>query len=728
MRNSKLISLLGQPTMAYSYAFSMILSAFLLFQIQPMIGKYILPWFGGTPTVWSAVLLFFQALLTGGYAYAYWLLGRVRGRLPAIIHLILIGVSLGILLAAALIWRSPITPDASWRPQGSDLPIWEIFKVLAVSVGIPYFILSSNSTLVQAWFNRDDQNRTPYHLYALSNAGSLVALISYPFIFEPNLTLQAQGYLWSAGYVVFAISTAFLAVRTYRRIQSDDVQPERDSSQPEESERPSWRRHVLWIGLAACATTLLISVTNQITQEVAVIPFLWVLPLSIYLLTFILAFAGGYGYSRRLYLIAFFIIGAVSIWIPVKWPPFSITVQILIDTVLLFICCMICHNELFKLRPHPRHLPSFYLMVSAGGAMGGIFVTLLAPFLFSSGFWELVWGIIACGALLTLIIQSERTPVQPKPRGKARQRVVQEDRRFKPVVIVSSVLLLLLSGFAVLTIQAFSSDTLLATRNFYGVLRVWEINADKPKLRAFELTHGKTVHGFQFDADILRVLPTTYYSENSGVGLSLLNHPTRPDNLRIGALGLGVGVIAAYGESGDVFQFYEINPDVIRIAQGEGGYFSFLTDSRATIHVIPGDARVSLERELVSDGSQNFDLMVLDAFSGDALPLHLLTKQAFEIYLKHLKPDGIMAINVSNRYFNLDQEIYRLADEFDLGTVLIEDVGDSVQSFDSAWMLLTRNRDFLKLPAIASRSTPRLPVSNVPVWTDDYSNLLQILK
>ena len=366
--------------MAYSYAFSVILSAFLLFQIQPMIGKYILPWFGGTPTVWSAVLLFFQALLTGGYAYAYWLLGRVRGRLPAIIHLILIGVSLGILLVAAWTWRSPITPDASWRPQGSELPIWEIFKVLVVSVGIPYFVLSSNSTLVQAWFNRDDQNRTPYHLYALSNAGSLVALVSYPFIFEPNLTLQAQGYLWSAGYVVFAISTAYLAVRTYRRMRSDDGHQDRDG-QTEEGERPNWRRHVLWIGLAACATTLLISVTSQITQEVAVIPFLWVLPLSIYLLTFILAFSGGYGYSRRLYLIAFFVIGALSVWMPVKYPPFSITVQIFIDTLLLFICCMICHNELFKLRPHPHHLPSFYLSVSAGGAIGGIFVTLIAPLL-----------------------------------------------------------------------------------------------------------------------------------------------------------------------------------------------------------------------------------------------------------------------------------------------------------------------------------------------------------
>ena len=715
--------------MPYFYAFSVFLSAFLLFQIQPMIGKYILPWFGGTPTVWSTLLLFFQALLTGGYAYAYWLLGRLRGRRQGIVHLILLGVSLGLLLAAALTWRSPLTPDTSWRPQGSDLPIWGIIRVLAVSVGFFYFLLAANSTLMQAWFNRDYPDQTPYRLYALSNTGSLLALISYPILFEPNLTLQAQGYVWALGYVVFAISASYLALRTYRRQPTEGAQ-KNAGDRPGEDQRPSAGTHLLWIGLAACASTLLISVTSQITQEVAVIPFLWILPLAIYLLTFILAFAGGRAYSRRLYLIAFFVISGVSVWMLVKYPPFGIITQLIIYMLLLFICCMICHNELYRLRPHPRFLPSFYLMIALGGAIGGIVVNLLAPYLFSTGFWELQWGVVACGVLLAIVIQVERTAARRKRSGKARQRGSTPSRwNVKPAALVTVAVVLLLSGAIVLIMLSISTGTLLTTRNFYGMLRVWEINTERPGVRAYQLTHGKTVHGFQFESADLRDLPTAFYTKDSGVGLAILNHPTRPDKLRVGALGLGVGVVASYGQPGDVFRFYEINPDVTRIAESAGGYFSFLKDSRAEIQVVPGDARVSLEQELASGSPQNFDLLVLDTFNGDAMPLHLLTKEAFEIYLQHLKPDGILAINISNRYFDLAPEVYRLADELNMGAALIEDAGDGVQSYDSIWMLLTRDPDFLKQRAIAARSAPRPPMpAGLPVWTDDFSNLLQILR
>ena len=714
--------------MPFFYAFSVLLSAFLLFQIQPMIGKYILPWFGGTPAVWSVVLLFFQALLTGGYAYAYWLLGRLRHRQQGMVHLVVVGVSVGLLLAAALAWPSPLTPDVSWRPQGGALPMWGIVKVLAVAVGVPYFLLSSNSTLMQAWFSRDHPSGTPYRLYALSNAGSLLALISYPILFEPNLTLRSQAWLWSAGYVLFAVSALYLGLRTRRPAQADGVQVSRESQAGADT-RPGIGVYVLWIGLAACASALLVSVTGQITQEVAVIPFLWVLPLTIYLLTFILAFAAGRGYSRPLYLGAFLIASFVSVWMLVKWPPFSILTQIVIYALLLFVCCMVCHSELFKLRPHPRYLPSFYLMIAFGGAVGGAFVTLLAPYLFSTGFWELQWGLVACWVLLAATFQLEQTPVRSRRERKQRQRGAQNRRGLKPAVSALSLVALLLGSATVLVMQAISSGTLLATRNFYGMLRVWEINTDVPGRVAYQLTHGKTVHGFQFEANSLRGLPTTFYAESSGVGLSIASHPARSGGLRIGALGLGIGVIAAYGQSGDSFRFYEINPDVIRIAEGDGGYFSFLKDSPADIDLVPGDARVSLERELASTGSQGFDLLVLDAFSGDAMPLHLLTKEAFEIYLKHLRRDGVIAINVSNRYFNLDWEVYRLADALSLGTALIEDRGDGVQSYDSVWMLLTREPSFLGLPAIAARSAQRPSIpANLRVWTDDFSNLLQILR
>nr|MBC7245491.1 fused MFS/spermidine synthase [Chloroflexota bacterium] len=300
-------------------------------------------------------------------------------------------------------------------------------------------------------------------------------------------------------------------------------------------------------------------------------------------------------------------------------------------------------------------------------------MNLLAPYLFATGFWELQWGLVACGVLLVIVMQTDHAPARAKPPSRAQRRRADKSQRagsprrwsLRSVVAVTSLLIVVLVGLIVLIMRAISSDALLAMRSFYGVSRVWEINAEHPELHAYQLTHGKTVHGFQFENEDLRDRPTTFHAESSGIGLAISNHPTRPGNLRIGALGLGIGVITSYGQPGDIFRFYEINPDVIRIAQGKGGYFSFLADSQAHIDIIPGDARVSLERELVDGGSQNFDLLVLDAFSGDAVPLHLLTKEAFVTYLKHLKQDGIMAIHVSNRYFNLHWAVYRMADELE---------------------------------------------------------------
>ena len=713
--------------MMTAYALSVILSAFLLFQIQPMIGKAILPWFGGTSAVWSTVLLFFQSVLTGGYAYAYWLLGRLRPRQQGRVHLAFLGLSAGLLVVTALAWPSPLTPDASWRPQDSALPILGILKVLTVAVGVPYFMLASNSTLMQGWFSRELTGRTPYRLYALSNAGSLVALLTYPILFEPGLTLRAQAYLWSGAYVVFAIGVAALALRVARRAPAGTADTPQALTPGDE--RPAVGIYLLWLGLAACASALLISVTNQITQEVAAIPFLWVMPLAIYLSTFILAFSGGRLYSRRVYLIAYFVMAFVSVWMLAKYPPFSIPTQMSIYAVLLFLCSMICHSELYALRPSTRFLPSFYLMVAAGGALGGILVNLIAPLLFSTGFWELQWATVACGILVTIVLYRRGTPSSRRRRRKGAAQSPREGRRIRPVVVVSAVSLLVLGGLMIAVMQAFASNTLLARRGFFGVLRVWEINTEQPDLRAYQLTHGRTVHGFQFEAAERRNVPTTYYSETSGVGLALVNHPARPAPLRIGGLGLGVGVIAAYAQPGDVFRFYEINPDMIQIAEGEGGYFSFLRDSAAQTTIVAGDARLSLEREWNDQGGQDFDLLVLDAFSGDAVPLHLLTKEAFDVYLKHLAPDGILAVNVSNRYFNLGLQVYRLAEAMGLQTVLIEDRGDGIQSYDSIWLLLAQNADTLQIPGVTARQAlrPVLPAS-LRLWTDEYSNLLQVLR
>jgi hypothetical protein len=715
--------------MAGAYAFCVILSAFLLFQVQPMIGKVILPWFGGTSAVWSTVLLFFQCLLTGGYAYAYWLLGRLRPRRQATVHLLLLGLSVGLLIVTGIAWPSPLTPGASWHPTDNALPILGILKVLTVAVGVPYFLLASNSTLMQSWFSGEPTGRTPYRLYALSNAGSLAALITYPILFEPGLTLRAQAYVWSGAFVVFAVSAGMLALRAARRPSAAPAEP---AAGVRGEARPTIGVYLLWLGLAACASALLISVTNQITQEVAAIPFLWIVSLSIYLLTFILAFSGGLLYSRRIYLVAFFILAFIAVWMMPRLPWFSMGSQIAIYCVLLFVCSMICHSELYALRPPTRRLPSFYLAVAGGGALGGIFVNLIAPYLFTTGFWELQWAVLASGALATVVLAREQqtaTGARRRKRKASARKGLPAILRLKPGVIACISGLVILSGLMIAVMQAFASNTLLARRNFYGVLRVWETNTEQPENLAYQLTHGRTVHGFQFAADELRDVPTTYYAETSGVGLALLHHPSRPGSLRVGGLGLGIGVIAHYGQPGDVFRFYEINPDMVRLAEGEGGYFSFLADSEAETLVVAGDARLSLERELTREGSHAFDVLVLDAFSGDAVPLHLLTREAFEVYLDHLDSDGVLAVNVSNRYFDLSLPIYRLAQAFGLEVAMIVDKGDGLRSYDSIWMLLSRERSLLDQPAIASRATTGAAIpAGLRLWTDDYSNLLQVLR
>jgi hypothetical protein len=714
--------------MAGTYAFCVVLSAFLLFQVEPMVGKIILPWFGGTSAVWSTVLLFFQCLLTAGYAYAYWLIGRLRPRQQATVHLVLLGLSVGLLIVTALAWPSPLMPGTTWRPTDNALPILGILKILTVAVGIPFFLLASNSTLMQAWFSREAAGRTPYRLYALSNAGSLAALITYPVLFEPGLTLRAQAYVWSGAFVVFAASAGFLAVRAARSAPAAE-EPE---AAGKGKTRPSVAVYLLWLGMAACATALLISVTNQITQEVAAIPFLWILPLSLYLLTFILAFSGGLLYSRRVYLVAFFILAFIVIWMIPRLPWFSMGSQIAIFCALLFVCSMICHNEIYALRPPARRLPSFYLAVAGGGAIGGIFVNLIAPCLFATGLWELQWAVLATGVLATVVlVREQRAPVSTRRRRRkaSPSKELPAILRLKPGVIACLSGLVILSGLMIAVMHAFATNTLLSRRNFYGVLRVWETNTDQPEYLAYQLTHGRTVHGFQFESAELRDVPTTYYAETSGVGLALLHHPSRPGPLRVGGLGLGIGVIAHYGQPGDVFRFYEINPDMIKLAEGEGGYFSFLSDSPAQITVVAGDARLSLEREWASEGSHAFDVLVLDAFSGDSVPLHLLTREAFQIYLDHLDSDGVLAVNVSNRYFDLSLPIYRLAETLGLQATMIVDQGDGLQSYASIWMLLARDRSLLDRPAIAGRAAAASAVPAVlRLWTDDYSNLLQVLR
>ena len=693
------------------FTLSIFLSAFLLFQIQPMIARIILPWFGGTSAVWSTVQMFFQIFLTGGYAYANWLIKKSHRR--EIVHLMVLAISLGLLLFLGMIWKSPITPGIGWKPGHSDFPVWDICKLLLISVGLPYFLLSTNSPLMQAWFHRAFPGKTAYRLYALSNVGSLFGLVIYPVLVEPYLTLVWQGWMWSIMYLVFAGLAAYGAIKSLGAPSIPGSDPQLVTQ--EVPDRITWKAYFLWIALAAAASILLLATTSQITQEVAVIPFLWILPLTIYLLTFILAFSGEKWYSRQVYLIVYFFATLLVVWALGRSDTLGIVAQIGIYSVGLFAACMVCHGELYRLRPNAAHLTRFYLMVSVGGALGGIMINFVAPFIFE-GYWELPIGYTLCW-LLFITVKITTAPVI----------------RRRWVFIVNTVLLLsmmLISGTrSYMQIRSDLENELFIQRNFYGVVRVRELDAGNPATRRYALVHGVTIHGYQFIDAQKRDFPTAYFGETSGGGLVLLNYPTRGFEMKVGVLGLGVGTLAAYGMPGDVYRFYEINPLVIQLAEGQGGYFSFLADSQAKIEIVPGDARLSLENELASGGSQNYDVLMLDVFSSDSIPIHLLDKEAFDLYLQHLRSKGILAVHISNRHLDLVPVVWTLADYFDLSRIVIEDPGKGVETFPSIWMLLATDPSLLETPTLLSHARQMTGyVSTIPLWTDDFSNLFQILK
>jgi len=686
------------------FAVSVFLSAFLLFQIQPMIGKFILPWFGGTPAVWSTAMLFFQVLLTGGYAYAYWLIGRVRHERQSKIHITLSALSIVVMAVLAFSWSSPITPPAAFKPEDVSSPIFDIFKLLIVSVGLPYFVLASNGPLMQAWFSRIFPQGSYARLYSLSNLGSLLGLLAYPVLIEPNLSLKNQGWMWSGGFVLFGFLIIWIAYQNGRAAPLSKSEADPVSSSP----RPTSALMSLWIALSATASLLLLSITNQISQEVAVIPFLWILPLTLYLLSFILTFSGERGYQRKLYLILFAIAVALLLYVLFNIGSVSIYLQIFAYCLLMFSGCMLCHGELYLLRPEADHLTSFYLMVSIGGALGGIFVSLIAPFIFD-GYWEFMVALALTLALWLIVL-----------------RIGQNVNHFAWARFMGTVFLLATIS---LSFVGRVSGVLFADRNFFGVIRVREIIPNGSTEPAYAMSHGVTVHGLQFIKPEFRDLPTTYYVPQGGAGLALLNHPKAGQGMKVGMLGLGAGTLAVYGQPGDEYRLYEINSIVVDLAEGQGGYFSFLKDSKANVTTVLGDARISLERELAEGRSQNFDVLVLDTFSSDSIPVHLVTKEAFALYLQHLAPDGIIAAHISNLHLDLIPVFWQLAKYYDLQIVRVDYPGDDRGGYPTEWLLLTRDPALFKIPAIQNGAEDLSGYStDLKLWTDDYSNLFQILK
>ncbi|MEM9463046.1 MAG: ferrichrome ABC transporter permease [Myxococcota bacterium] len=698
--------------------------ACLLFQVQFILGKQILPWFGGAPAVWTTCMLFFQVLLLVGYGYAHLLSSRLAPRRQRDVHLAVLALATGLLLLRMTAWPSPINPSDAWKPTSDATPSLAILILLLFTIGLPYLVLSSTGPLLQAWYARCFPGVSPYRLYALSNLGSLLGLLSYPFVLEPLWPVATQGWGWSVGFLVFALGCAAAAVLVGRTAASPSAAGAADetASSPDPATSPDTDTSVdapptraamaLWLVLAMIASVLLLAVTSQISLEVAVIPFLWMLPLALYLLSFVLCFEYEGSYRRTVWIPALLVCAggtAVVIRLGVHAP---MLVQLATYLLMLLCACMVCHGELVRRKPAPRYLTGFYLLVSAGGAAGGVFTGIVAPALFPD-LWELPLALVAACALALVLGLGG-----PTLRRRA---------RFRLAVGLGVLYVLVLAGELVRHAHEQLADNLHVTRGFFGVLRVDQDIDDNEDVRT-RLRHGRIIHGLQYEDPDLAREPSTYYGPGSGVGLAIGTHPRRTlgGGLRLGFVGLGAGTLACYALEGDTVRFYEINPDVVALSSGPEPWFTYLRDARGTVEVAVGDARVNLERE----PEQGFDVLALDAFSSDAIPAHLLTEEAIRLYLGHLRDaDSVIAVHISNRYLDLDPVVRGLAEALDLAVIRIDDPQDDGRVYRSDWMLLaTDEAAFARITEVATPVEAPPRGEGWPRWTDAYSNLVQVLK
>lgn len=908
----------------FRFAVTIFLSAFLLFQVQPLTGRYILPWFGGGPSIWTACMLFFQILLLGGYLYSHLLTSRLSARRQVQVHSVLVLVS--------LLWL-PIAPDVMWKPTAGEAPLSRILLLLAATVGAPYFVLATTGPLMQRWFTWTNPGTSPWRLYALSNVGSLLALLSYPFVFEPVLTLRSQVLSWSVLYVAYVVLAALCGMPVWRLgraliaggvasgvEQAVSLRTAADERTP----RPSLLTMGLWLLLSAASSVMFLATTNQLCIDVATVPFLWILPLSLYLLSFILCFDSPRWYNRSVFAVLLVLGCPVVSDVLLDGADAGLVLQIAVFSTVLFAGCMCCHGELYGLRPAARWLTLYFVVISAGGALGGLFVALGAPRLFSgyyeyhsglalvaaavflamvcqrvwlltprlhfwvlasaaaaqlvivsgwflrpveqnlsdadwtmlvSGFgglltvgllvtsllqerfvrvtmlWaglgvlELVWlvgfvwwqapaafeeGVVGGGGFGRVLLQSVLLrkcvagavlPILVSiviywafSRGTPRMRALYSllcggvaatllllgaasielavkqtisslvytalsgvlldvaargfRGRGKPelglFLVVPGATLLLVLGLRLWEIyeaDAKQGNVVAVSRNFYGVLRVKRYEAESEGEYDAEgnllpskvsLTHGQIRHGFQFEDEYWCRQPTTYYGYVSGLGLAIQSARAQAKagdghGLKVGVVGLGTGTIAAFGRKGDMFRFYEINPDVVELSTK--GVFTYLADSEAEKTVVLGDARIMLEHELATAaGSQQFDVLAIDAFSSDAIPVHLLTTECAEIYRRHLRGGGVLAVHISNRFLDLAPVARGMAEHLGWRAIEVSNGNDDTTGvFGSTWFLLTENSAVLEDPAIDSAATLPSDSDRVLRWTDDYSGLWQVL-
>jgi hypothetical protein len=669
------------------FAGTVFLGSFLLFLIEPLFAKSILPWFGGSASVWATCLVFFQTALLLGYLYADATTHRLTPKRQSTTHL-------GLLLVS-LLWL-PIAPQISWRSDVQVDPAWRILGLLTFSIGLPFVLLSATSPLLQTWYARRASGRSPYHLFALSNLASLLALLSFPFLIEPRLSSRQQSILWSSAYALFAMCCSLSA--WFNRInRTAPFARHQAAAVAEEKGLPTFRTKLLWLGLSACGSMMLLAVTNHLSQNVAPVPLLWVVPLGLYLLSFAMVFAKRQFYSRwfvaRLLAVA---LGTAGYAIYDSSITQAIQISVPLFCCVLFVVCLFCHGELVERKPAVPYLTSFYLLIALGGALGAVSVGLLAPHILS-GIYELPMTLLLAAFLGVVVIWLEGWSA-----------------RFFWASMTVAMCAVLVSN-----VRTTRQGTVAMMRNFYGALRIQEFKAGR-LLPYRSLLHGTIQHGAQYLSFPENRNPTTYYGRTSGVGVALEYCCDGPK--RIGVIGLGAGTLAAYGKPGDAFRFYEINPQVIDVANS---WFSFLKQSPAKTEIIMGDARLSLE----SEPPQQFDVLAVDAFSGDAIPVHLLTKEAFAVYFRHLKPDGILAVHTSNTYLNLAPVVKLLAEDADYPVRLIASDEDAPRMISSAdWVLVTRNQEFLNKPDTFAGSESIEVPAHLRLWTDGYNNLFEILR
>ena len=779
-------------------AFTVFWGALLLFQIQPIAGRFILPWFGSTAGVWAISLMFFQVVLLLGYTYSHVLSSRCSWSLQAKIHLSLLVLSVLVL---------PITPSEALKPDDSNNPSLRVLLILSMSVGVPYALLAATAPLLQRWFSVLYPSGATYRLYALSNAGSLIGLLSYPLLVEPFLSTTSQTLLWSGFYFAFVVSCGVIAAIL---LKNSNKLLSHESTVPvsvEKGDKPALPDLAFWLALSAIASGLLLAITNHITTDVAITPFLWILPLTLYLLSFIITFDSDRWYKRSVFLPMLLVVFILAARLALYAKGMGFQLQLIGYCVVLFYTCICCHGEIARSKPHPRYLTAFFLCISLGGAAGGTFVAVIAPLIFSSfietplllmSAYAIIFGkvlktslpsfspdqwksniktisLVAAGIAITIccfavtllftlildvnvaiaygflvlalffmgvaVFRAYHTTGYPKSFNVWRQQ-------FRGQLILSTYLagtacFLALSGTFLLAALGEQNNNVKTDRNFYGHTAIKSESYNEYG-DARLLMHGRILHGLQLDNH--PTWPVGYYFPSGGIGMAIKNHPKNlsGESLKVGVVGLGIGTIAAFansvvdvGENSEVFftfpsnstksddyVFYELNPTVIDWALSE---FSYLTDAKsrgASIEIIEGDARLSLEGQLIN-GSQNFDVLVLDAFSSDAIPIHLMTLEAFQLYLNHMSVDGVLVVHISNRHVNLEPILSSLSDTLQLHSRVVED-GENLSDIKSGTtvVLMSARSDLLDSVATSGRSIRGMG----PLWTDSKHSLINAMK